>query len=200
MKKLILNFLLALVLIPSLALAVGKTYESSTNQTSQTIAGEKNDGSNDIVNFTATPTGAMVVSQSPNSTTVRSLDAFSTVGVGVPVTVAGAQDVYAIVSCSTPGCDKQIRFQGAWQTSALLTQSDFLGSAGTLAAPWDYVSFYDMSDPSTLIVGDTGYNHTGQVVRVFLLNIDGAVQVTPRVVTSSAAGNVTVDITYFSGN
>ena len=51
MKKLILNFLVALVLIPSLALAVGKTYESSTNQTSQTIAGEKNDGSNDIVNF-----------------------------------------------------------------------------------------------------------------------------------------------------
>ena len=82
----------------------------------------------------------------------------------------------------------------------MLEQNDFLGSSGTLEDPWTYISFYDIVNPSSVINGSTGYNHTGQSVRVFLLNVDGAVQITPRVVTNSVAGNVTVDITYFSGN
>lgn len=134
--------------------------------------------------------------------TVLSMDAFSSVGVGTPVDVGGAQDIYATVSCSTPGCDKTLAFQCSWRVSPLLSQSDFLTSAGDVTKPWSYVSFYDMQDPNTLITSFQGsfYNWTANITKTFLLNVDGCTQVTPRIPSSAAAGNVSVAITYYSGN
>lgn len=65
-----------------------------------------------------------------------------------------------------------------------------LTDAASSSNPWDYLSFYNLNSPSSVIVGDTGVTLSAAGVEQYLLNVDHCDQVAVEITEHT---NGTVD-------
>lgn len=82
-------------------------------------------------------------------------DAKAATGVSSPIDVSGFDSI--IVAVSAPAnASLQFKFQGSIGKSLTSIASPDFSAAQSVTNIWDYVSAYDLEDPTTLIDGDTG--------------------------------------------
>lgn len=119
------------------------------------------------------------------------LSAAAADGVGTPINVRDFRHIVLRVSCAA-STTLTIKIQGS-----TLESPPTFGSAQTEANHWDFLSAYDLNDPSSIIVGDTGIAFSAVSVadscRNILVNVDLMEWINVQV-SSRSAGNVTVSL------
>lgn len=82
-------------------------------------------------------------------------DAQAATGVSTPLNVEAFDNI--IVAVTAPlNSTLTFNFQGSIGKSISSTESPTFSSAQAVTNMWDYVAAYDLNDPSSIIVGDTG--------------------------------------------
>ena len=113
------------------------------------------------------------------------LDAVAANGAGHAVNIKDFKNVQLLLATSG-NTHATIKIQGSLSE----IQPDF-GSAATVANPWDFVAVYDLNDPTTVLVGNTGITLTGtDIVKNVLVNVDALTWLNV-VVSGYSAGNIT---------
>lgn len=119
------------------------------------------------------------------------LEDWNTVGVGIPLDVSGYRDIVVEVS-GDASANMTARFQGGC-SNVLQDRNLWLGTSGTVSAPWDYVEAWDANSSAAAIPGTTGITVSGAATTLYYINSDALNWVNFRVLTYSA-GSVTVKI------
>lgn len=126
---------------------------------------------------------------------IACLSAKAATGVGTAVDVTQHQHVIVQVTAAL-NSSLTFKLQGSVSSSV----PDF-SAAQTGTNHWDYVSAYDLQDPSTVIAGDTGVALNNDTVanntRQYLVNVDGLRWFSMEV-TSYTDGSVTTNVIGFN--
>jgi hypothetical protein len=131
-----------------------------------------------------------VISRIPNRADI--LSAKAATGTGKSFDVRAFKNVQLQVS--TAGTSTlTVKIQASLSDVA----PDFSAAAST-TNPWDYVACYDLSAPSSIINGATGFATTGtDICKNVLVNIDGITWLNATV-TAYIGGNATVTAVVFT--
>lgn len=119
------------------------------------------------------------------------LNAKAAVGFGTTVAVASHMNLM-IELAATGGANLTVKIQG----SLSATQPDFTAAA-TATNRWAYIASYDYNDPSSVVVGATGFVIAADTVKNILVNTDGINWLNMHV-TAYAAGSVSADAIMFN--
>ena len=116
------------------------------------------------------------------------MTAKATTGVGSSIVVNDYMNVMLDLSTAS-SANLTVKIQGSYQDS--LTPPTF-SSAASGTNRWFYVASYDLSDPTSIVVGNTGYSASGtDIVKGILVNTNGLVWLNCQV-TARSAGNITI--------
>lgn len=120
------------------------------------------------------------------------LDEVVATGWGTVVPVRGYRNIVVTIA-TADSTNATIKFAGSPRDTA-----PTFSSAASPTNQWDYVSAYDMEDPSTLVDGDTGVVYTGtDAVQTYLVNTEGIDHFNVQV-SAYSAGTITVTVKLYN--
>ncbi len=112
------------------------------------------------------------------------MSAKSTTGVGTAVEVNDYKNIQLDLSSQSNG-NFTVKIQGSYADTA-----PTFSSAASATNPWFFVASYDLSDPSSIVTGATGYSTAGtDIVKGILVNTD-ALRWLNCSITAISAGSV----------